>query len=91
MAAPDDTMCLGLTGRSAPRLIYRMHHYRRKGQAMRSPGWSTSTSRANPGRPAAFAADRPRSSSITITRPQHAARWLQWRRRHQARSRWFHH
>jgi SRSO17 transposase len=22
--------------------------------------------------------------------PQHAARWLQWRRRHQARSRWFH-
>jgi hypothetical protein len=23
-------------------------------------------------------------------RPGHAARWLQWRRRHQARSRWFH-
>jgi hypothetical protein len=22
--------------------------------------------------------------------PRHAARWLQWRRRHQARSRWFH-
>ena len=22
--------------------------------------------------------------------PGHAARWLQWRRRHQARSRWFH-
>jgi hypothetical protein len=22
--------------------------------------------------------------------PHHAARWLQWRRRHQARSRWFH-
>jgi SRSO17 transposase len=27
--------------------------------------------------------DRPKS-------PGHAARWLQWRRRHQARSRWFH-
>ena len=28
-----------------------------------------------------------------LTRPDppgHAARWLQWRRRHQARSRWFH-
>ena len=28
-----------------------------------------------------------------LRRPQpsgHAARWLQWRRRHQARSRWFH-
>ncbi|GAA1015027.1 hypothetical protein Aple_052240 [Acrocarpospora pleiomorpha] len=23
--------------------------------------------------------------------PRHAARWLDWRRRHQARSRWFHH
>jgi hypothetical protein len=28
-----------------------------------------------------------------LTRPKppgHAARWLEWRRRHQARSRWFH-
>ena len=28
-----------------------------------------------------------------LTRPRppgHAARWLEWRRRHQARSRWFH-
>jgi SRSO17 transposase len=31
--------------------------------------------------------------SAALTHPQppgHAARWLQWRRRHQARSRWFH-
>jgi SRSO17 transposase len=31
--------------------------------------------------------------SAALSRPQptgHAARWLQWRRRHQARSRWFH-
>ena len=31
--------------------------------------------------------------AAALTRPEppvHAARWLQWRRRHQARSRWFH-
>ena len=31
--------------------------------------------------------------AAALSRPQppgHAARWLQWRRRHQARSRWFH-
>ena len=31
--------------------------------------------------------------AAALTRPKppgHAARWLQWRRRHQARSRWFH-
>ena len=31
--------------------------------------------------------------AATLSRPQppgHAARWLQWRRRHQARARWFH-
>ena len=31
--------------------------------------------------------------TATLSRPEppgHAARWLQWRRRHQARSRWFH-
>ena len=31
----------------------------------------------------AAALDRPKA-------PGHAARWVEWRRRHQARSRWFH-
>ena len=28
--------------------------------------------------------------SSARTRPAHAVHWLNWRRRHQARSRWFH-
>jgi len=31
------------------------------------------------------------AAALTLPKPPgHAARWLQWRRRHQARSRWFH-
>jgi hypothetical protein len=31
------------------------------------------------------------AAALTRAKPAgHAARWLQWRRRHQARSRWFH-
>jgi hypothetical protein len=47
-------------------------------------------------RPGTHPADRPRDQAAARQRPQptetagHAARWLHWRRRHQARSRWFH-
>ena len=47
-----------------------------------TPGWSRCTVREVK-RLLAAALSQPKP-------PGHAARWLQWRRRHQARSRWFH-